>query len=312
LPVLAFQKNPPKTQLSSTGTDNPDIRQLPRKEEAMANPESIEPLGYHIWLRLRDKRVIAPTVSLRREFVRLICQKASNAPLLAFCIADTHVHLEVILNRIASGKLVQVIEIAAKKKLGLKVGFSNPTFNVIKDQNHLKNTFKYILEQAPHHELTDDPFLECTNLPDLLGLRLVGLFTVQHVRANLPRFHRQHLLNFLGVPELPDINVPVHLVTESAAAAMALPDLSGMSRRAIMAKSAAAQVIGNRLAPKELSALLNVHERTLRRMKRNAVDPLLLRAVRLQMVLRYIKREQAKASTTFDAIQAPGGQIQSS
>lgn len=264
-----------------------------------------EPIGFHIRLRLKDNRIIAPQISLRRKLVRVICNKAIQVPLLAFCIADNHVHLEVILNRLACGELARRIEISVVKRLCLKVGFMEAYFKAIWSQGHLENTFEYILTQAPHHELTNDPFLECTNLPDLLGLRSAGLFTAQHVRAYLPRYHRPDLLEFLGVPELPEMDVLPHLAPESAAAAMALPDLAGSSHEAICAKSAAAQVIGNRLPAKELSSLLNVSERTLRRLRRNAVAPQLLRAVRLQMVLRHVKREQARAIATFDAHQAP-------
>lgn len=39
------------------------------------------------------------------------------------------------------------------------------------DQGHLVHTFRYVLDQAHHHGIDDDPWLEGTSLPELVGLR---------------------------------------------------------------------------------------------------------------------------------------------
>src|SRR5687767_10756998 len=50
-------------------------------------------LGYHVILRLGDDRVIAPSRGERRRFARKLAALAREFPVLAWKLADTHLHV---------------------------------------------------------------------------------------------------------------------------------------------------------------------------------------------------------------------------
>jgi hypothetical protein len=265
--------------------------------------ESIkEPIGYHIRIRLRGNRVIAPTISNRLMLVRIVCKMARNDSLIAFSVGDTHLHLEVANNRLAAGRLVQRIESTARRRLDLKESFDEPYFKSIWEQQHLENTFEYDLTQNEHHGIGWDPYCETSNLLDLLGMRFVGDFTICNVRSFLPRVKRETLTGFLGVDPFVDVTVNPLLVTAAAAGVLGLPNLSGSSRPEMQARMAAAHVVGNQLSARQLARLLRTSERTLRRIRQRKPDPRLVRAIRLQMTMRQLKRECADKAERKDTL----------
>jgi len=190
----------------------------------------MNPLGFHVRLRLRDDRVIAQSPAHRRALARIVLAQARRDRLLAFGVADTHLHLETGGDRAAAGQLARRIEIQTRLALPLPVGFSPAYFKPILNQSHLSHSFTYILKQESHHGLQSDLLHEASNLPDLLGLRLLGGYTVANVQAMLPRVRREALLEILGAPGLADSPCPPAFLAESAAAALGLADLSGMGQ----------------------------------------------------------------------------------
>ena len=106
------------------------------------------------------------------------------------------------------------------------------------------------------------------------------------VRALLPRVGRAELLGWLGA----DLEQPAgsfDLLPDAAAAAVCLPALVGHSRAAREARRAAVQLVGRELSTRELSSLLGVGERTVKRLRTSHASAALLRAVDLQLRLRH-------------------------
>ena len=115
---------------------------------------------------------------------------------------------------------------------------------------------------------------------------MVGGVTHTNVRRWLPRVSRAQLLDWLGAPGLEPADGPLESVFEAMLAAACLGELHGSTRPEHEARRAALTVIGNRLPVAEVASLLCVKERTVFRLKRRAVDPRLVQAVRLQLDLR--------------------------
>ena len=169
--------------------------------------------------------------------------------------------------------------------LDLPVGFEGARYTPITTQRHLHNAVGYILGNASRHENPTDPRCEGSNLPDLLGLRLTGPHTGCRLRRLLPRLTRADLLLHLPVDELHPGRDP-RFLADVAAAALALPDPGGRDGMSRLARFAAVHVADRlQLATAHTAALLEISTRTVRRHRREAPDPRLLRALQLQMGL---------------------------
>ena len=159
----------------------------------------LAPIGWHVTLRLdRDfDRVIATTMSQIRNACRLFLRLGRRADLLAFGIADTHMHALLACDRSRAGRFVHDVEVGLRHRLELPVPFARARFTPVERQGHLRNTIGYVFGQDDHHALHRDPFREGTNLCDLLGARTFGRWTVQRFKELLPRVGRGDLLEHL-------------------------------------------------------------------------------------------------------------------
>jgi hypothetical protein len=252
-----------------------------------------KPLGFHVICRLLDSRIAAPTPETRRVLSRIVLSQGKEHALLAHNTVDTHLHMLPVCDRRAAGELTRRVEIQAKLKLRLDVGFATPRFEPIRGQWHLANTFDYILGQHPHHGLDWDPFFEASNLPDLLGLRVIGAYTANNVRRLLPRIHREHLLAWLQVAELEPADGPPTELVQATLAAAGLGTLRGKNAETLAAKRALVQVAGPATATKVLSDLLGLSSRGINLLReglrQRPADERLVMAIRLQLGLRRIR-----------------------
>ena len=74
---------------------------------------SIEhPLAYHVTMRLADDRVLAPSDLERRRAARVLLRIGRDFDLLAFRLADTHLHALVRCSAEASGRFCQRVACA--------------------------------------------------------------------------------------------------------------------------------------------------------------------------------------------------------
>ena len=243
-------------------------------------------IAQHIVLRLADSRVVAPSSAARRLVARVVLEQGRGDGLLAFGLADTHQHLLVACSREAAGQLARRVEISLVRRLGLEVGFAPAHVEPVVDGRHLGRAFPYVLKQCAHHGLEWDPLHEGSNLPDLLGLRLLGAYSAANVRRPLPRVGRSDLVACLGLETLEPADGPPDQIFTAALAATALPDLSSKTGASVDARRAVVQLAGSRLRARELGSLLGVSDRAVHHLRRRRpADPRLLQAMRLQLGL---------------------------
>jgi hypothetical protein len=247
-------------------------------------------LGLHIRLRRKDDSVLAGTAREQRIIARAVLERGQAYGLLAFSAADTHLHMSTTCDNAAGEEYARRVEIAVTKRLRPKVGFAKARVDEVDKQWHLHNLCDYILRQDKRHGIENlDPLRECSNLPDLLGARLLGAYTLENLRRALPRFHEGDFLRLMGVACIKPADGPLELLRDAAAAAVCRIDLLGHSVEVSAALTAAVKVAGDRMSNAALGRLLGVSSRTVKRMEDRRVDKALVRAVRLQLHLRVEK-----------------------
>jgi hypothetical protein len=244
------------------------------------------PIGQHVRLRLEDDRVIAPTTAARRLLARIILHHGRGFGLLSFGCPDTHLHLETACSHAEAVELDRRIKIHLRKLLHPEVGFQRSRIDAVKDQWHLFNTFKYAITQQDRHGCHVDPFYEATILPDLLGLRVTGDYVIARVSELLPRANRELLLSWADFPPLDDGKLCLDPLVDTAASAVALPDLVGRSSDVVRARRAAVQVACRHARLGEIADLLEIGLRTVKRLKAEPEDGRLIRAIEAQLRLR--------------------------
>ena len=243
-------------------------------------------LAHHVTCRFNADRVLAPDLATRRVYARAILRVGADHQLLAFRVVDTHLHAVVACDRVSAGLFARRIEQSIQARLRPGVPFAPARIRPIEDQWHLQKTFHYVLDQEKRHGIAADPLFEASNLPDLLGMRLLGDYAVPTVKALLPRVRRGDLLDYLRQVDLEAEAPRLDPLAEAAAAAVALPNLAGRSHAAVAARRAAVHLAAGRLTVRQTSELLAIPRATVRRLRSEPTDPLLERAVRRQLALR--------------------------
>lgn len=244
------------------------------------------PLAHQVILRLRDDRVLAPSPGARRLLASIVLRAGREPGLVAFRAADTHLHCALLADATTATEFGRRTAIALGRALRLPVGFTPARVLPVNDQAHLNNLFSYIQGQGAHHGLEVDPFHDAGNLPDLLGLRLLGAYTIPLVREHLPRVGRADLLRHLGRTELPEDPVTWLALKEAAAAAAGLPALEGRSDAVVAARRAAVAASRESLTTARMGALLGISTRAVFRLRGEPADAALVAAVRRQAALR--------------------------
>jgi len=136
-------------------------------------------IGYRLKLRLLDDASIAASVRDRRLLARAVLEKGRDHELLAFRARGRFLDLLAICDRATAGELARRVEIALANLLDLPSRFAPAAIDDNRDQWHLQSRFRLILGRRD----PADPLHEASNLPDLLGLRVLGCFTANNVRA---------------------------------------------------------------------------------------------------------------------------------
>lgn len=241
-------------------------------------------IAHHLMLRLADDRVLSPTVATQRAFARAVHDIGPEGGLLAFRAADTHAHVLLRCDREEAGAIGRALEVRLRWALDLPVPFAPLHIKPVASQSHLGNAFRYVLSQDQRHATGHDPHHEASALPDLLGLRPRGAWIADQVRAWLPRVQREDLEPMLGADL--DAELRWEDLRESAAAAVALPDLQGNGPEAVEARRAAVALAGETLDTARIAELLGVTRRSVQRLIGQPASRPLVRAIRLQLALR--------------------------
>jgi hypothetical protein len=162
----------------------------------------------------------------------------------------------------------------------------------IREQWHAQSLLRYVLGQEEHHRISSDPLHEASNLPDLLGMRLVGSYTVVLLARHLPRVRHQDLLEMIGH----DLTGPVdaQLLPDAAAAAFAVAALRGRDEDKVAARRAAVHA-AKRVAADRIAELLHVGVPTIERLRAQPCEPAHVTAVLRQWRLRSAAAASARA-----------------
>ena len=248
---------------------------------------SAEPpaLAWHVTFRLHDDVPIASCAAHRRLAAATLLEVGRDHELLAFAIADTHGHAVAACDRPSAGLLARRIEVSLGWRLGLTRRFEPARIRPIATPSHLRRALLYVLRQASHHAPGLDPFHDGSALVDLLGLRVIGSDLAPRVFTYLPRLARSDLAAELG-PALDEPGeVAFDLLPAAAAAAFALPALTGRSVLESRARRAAIHAAPD-LASRDLADLLGVSRSSVQHLRLAPVDEADSGAVRLQLRMR--------------------------
>lgn len=269
-----------------------------------------EPVGYHVMMRLEDSRVLCTSSSARRELARVFHEQGEIVGgLLAFRAVDTHVHALLRCTRVAAGVFARRVETSLGWRLRLEVSFDRARYKAVADQHHLETAFPYIMRQEARHGVALDPFHDGSNLPDLIGARvllprprhataggpigegveLLGAATTRAVATFLPRVRRRFLLELVGIRRGP-IHIDLGELADAAAAALGLPRLEGRGDANTVARLAAVHVMEGLAPSRHLADALHISTRAVQLLR--AATPWLpaVRAVGLQLRMRAARR----------------------
>ncbi len=242
--------------------------------------------AHHLILRLQDNRVISPTKSEKLVVIRTILKMASNKKLLAFHLADTHIHILLADKRKESGFFSRSLEIAISNVLKLDISFSPAFIKPIEDNQHLKNTFFYILGQIEHHGIQPLGLHECSSIPDLLGLRVLSLQNQIYVNQFLPR------VNDLQIQKLAKWNLSTQIdnydpLPQAAAAVIGQTSINNKSPFSMICKRAAINLAKDFLKPSETMDLLEISKSAYYRINREIpLNSIYKNAIRGQLQIR--------------------------
>ena len=242
----------------------------------------MEPIGYHITLRLEEDRPVATSPAERRLLARTVLTVARPFKLLAFRWADTHGHFLCIGDRATCAELARRIEIAIQVRFSPGSRFARPRLKPVFNLWHLQEAFFYIERQDKRHSFGNDPHHDASNLPDLLGARVCGIWTANVVREFLARIGRDELLDAAGWGALGVGHVD--FLVEATLSAACLPDLQGRTAAVVMARRATVAAFPERTSI--LSSALDVTPQAIRKMRAAEPNALLVRAIEMQLRIR--------------------------
>ncbi len=243
----------------------------------------MSPLGYHTRFHLQDNRAILKDADQRREAARIVLEQGRAYDLLVFSFPDTHGHLLPRCDARRANRLNQRIESSLKQRLNLPVSFVSYPPEPIRTQSQLYNTVRYILTQHRRHDLRLAQFIEATNIPDLVSMRLVGDYTRVNLVQAIPRLRRDKILRWADLTDLRQLDDPVSALGAATRAATALSTLTGKSPAVLEAKRAVLKIIGSRLRGVDTAALLGISLRSVFALKHRPVNTALVETIRLQL-----------------------------
>jgi len=254
---------------------------------------------------LADERGIARAPAELRIGARVLLRQGKDRGLVAFRIADTHVHALVVGSRVEAGKLALYAETCLRRHLRIPIPFERCRVRPIDNERHLLHALRYIFRQEAHHGTAFDEAHDGSSLPDLLGLRLGAAWIASRVRRLLPRLKRGTLMEWLGVPALHDVEPDLRLLADAAAAAWGVPTLHGGSVAHVRARRAAVQLLDRLVPGASALDLRGLHPRSIARYRSQPVNAADLNAVEQQLKLRALLRARVAAGVDWPA-QLPG------
>jgi hypothetical protein len=253
-------------------------------------------LGVHVTLRLEEDRGVARRPEELRAAARILHAQGRSRGLLAFRVADTHVHVVLASPRERAGEFARYAASALKQGLRLPVSFEPARFQSITQVKHLHHAVRYAIRQESHHGTDFDPAHDGSSVPDLLGLRDlrdIGATPelLPRLRLLLPRVTARDLEQWADLPPIGDIQPDPTLLRDAAAAAFGLSSLHGNDPTHVLARIAAVHAVS--LPSPLVARILGTSPRAVQRWRRLAPAPEHVRLVQRQLRLRTALRARA-------------------
>jgi len=244
---------------------------------------------HHVTMRLEDDLVIGTSVADSRRLARSALERDPEFGLMVFRAADNHLHSLLACEKEAAAEYGRRVEISSQLALDLGSPYAPARVRPIKDQAHLRSTFRYILDQDTRHGITGRPYSEASNLPDLVGFRGLGAFTRETLRLHLPRISDERILSMrpeFRVDRSPLTVADAPQLADAAAAAFALPHLRGNRPETVAARAAAVAVGRTFLRPAQVRWALGLGPAAEARLATLEPDPVAVGWVEAQLRLR--------------------------
>ena len=240
-------------------------------------------VGSHINTKLADGRVIAASVEARRQVAVGVLKVGRPFGLLGFRLADTHLHAVLAEDHERATEFARRVELSIQARLRPRVRFDHVWVEPVRSQSHLRRSFFYTMRQEEHHGTLVDPLFEASNLPDLLGARVLGTWTATNLREHLPRVGREELEELLPFRPVEALHGGLPFLADAAAAAVGAAEVGSRHPRIFEAKRAAAHVAAQFAPASEIAAALGRSTRTIRWFLQEPPALDLERAVREQL-----------------------------
>lgn len=248
--------------------------------------------AYHIGIRPRGSWLVADTPEARRLVVRCLLDRGAAVNLLAFGIADNHLHIEVVCGRAEAGEFARRVEISLGRRLCLSDGFEPAWIRPVEDATHFRRLFGYVQRQDERHRLLSDPLREGCSLPDLLGLRPRGAYLAANVRRFLPRVRRGDLVELLGfelaADPAPIVADPTQIVEAGLAATLLCDPRKRNAEHLELRRAVVHVAAGLGCSSGEIAGALAISPRGVRHLRGQAelASPRLVEAIGRQIALR--------------------------
>lgn len=179
----------------------------------------------HLVVALRNRAVLVRDRGSRLTLTRKVLDRGEAFDLIAFRGADTHLHFALGADDRGAREFARRVEISLQKTFRFGVTFGSAYTVPVESQRHLENLFWYILEQEKKHGISLDPLCEMSNLPDLLGWRLLAPWARSVTRSYLPRVRSTALKRLVPVTVDPQRPAVLEGLRTATAAALGLTDL---------------------------------------------------------------------------------------
>jgi hypothetical protein len=248
--------------------------------------------GCHLRLRPLDSAPLIRTVEARRTLARVVFERGRDFDLTCFSAAESHLHAHNGGSEEQTRELGRRLSISLTRRQPGVIGFYPSYVEPVRDESHLYSTCRYILRQDKRHDLRLDPLREASNLPDLLGLRVLGRYTAATVQRWLPSLHGRELLGMLKVETLSPVAPELQRTITAGLVATGLCSLTPRSDEHHQLKRALVQLLTPSFPTTQIAAAMTLNPRTVRRLRESASsDRELLRAIRRQDSLLVAKTE---------------------
>lgn len=224
--------------------------------------------------------------------------------LVLFALIAEHLHLIVLLSRAAAGRLAQAVQLTLRPLV--KTPLATSFIEEVDGRGHMYRSVKYELEQPKKHGMPGPAALwpgSC--LPELVGARFIPGLALRITEA-LPTFQVQQALRVL---KLPGVEVPpaerqqlraagATRLVSATAAALGVESLKGNRPREITARMAVVYIATRLDIPStEVQSATGMNRQTLYRLRRRAVCPEYIDAIRRRIALEDLVQHVINSTT---------------